>query len=115
MRPAGRLGRLGPLHSQVVSTERWGQMREFPPQGPGQGGEGILTLGSVAGTPWRGLWEPQLLEDSSSLPSGQSAPPSLVSLLGNPGGDDEGHCLPSFVESPRGETEVPLVWETSIP
>ncbi|XP_045842554.1 pleckstrin homology domain-containing family H member 3 isoform X2 [Meles meles] len=57
-------------------------MPELPPRGPGRGGEGILRLGSVAGTPRRGSWGPQLFEDPSSLPchSRQNSRPSLGPL-----------------------------------
>ncbi|XP_011379487.1 pleckstrin homology domain-containing family H member 3 isoform X2 [Pteropus vampyrus] len=67
---------------RVVNSERWGQMRELPPRGPGRGGEGILRLGSVAGTPRRGNWGPQLFEDPSSLPchTGQNSRPFLGPL-----------------------------------
>lgn len=114
-RPAGRLGRLGPLRSQFVSAECWGQMPELPPRGPGRGGEGILRLGSVAGTPRRGSWGPQLFEDPSSLPchSRQNSRPSLVRLLGNPEGMVRDTWLPSFVEPLGGETEARLIWKTS--
>ncbi|XP_039729349.1 pleckstrin homology domain-containing family H member 3 isoform X2 [Pteropus medius] len=67
---------------RVVNSECWGQMRELPPRGPGRGGEGILRLGSVAGTPRRGNLGPQLFEDPSSLPchTGQNSRPFLGPL-----------------------------------
>ncbi|XP_048080902.1 pleckstrin homology domain-containing family H member 3 isoform X7 [Ursus arctos] len=57
-------------------------MPELPPRGPGRGGESILRLGSVAGTPRRGSWGPQLFEDPSSLPCHprQNSRPSLGPL-----------------------------------